>query len=132
MTNREFLERAGITRHYWYELRRICRLLHKLDEQACNGELQCDDDTDTWYFYRNDRYGTPTIKCNALRVQPNDLVKHANLIAEKHGFKAYHQSDPRGCSLYLYKSEDLERCSRGTDPAYGISAYYNQIGTAIC
>ena len=62
MTNQEFLARLGVSRTTWYELRRICRRLHKLDEMACNGEIQCDDFTEQWYNYRPDKYGTPTIQ----------------------------------------------------------------------
>lgn len=131
MTNQEFLARLGVTRYQWFELRKLCRQLHKLDEMACNGDIQCDDRTNQWYRFHSDKYGTPTIQGNVLRVQPIDLVRHADLIASKHGLRAYHQSDPRGCSLYLYSPADLEKCSRGSDPGYGISAYYNSIGTAI-
>ena len=132
MTNQEFLARAGVSRHTWYELRRICRKLHTLDEMACNGEIQDPDDTDTWYRYNPDQYGTPTKQGNKLRTQPQDLLRTAETLVRSHGFRAYHQGDPRGCSLYVYKPEDLERCSRGSEPGYGISAYYSQIGTAIC
>ena len=131
MTNQEYLAKLGVSRHTWYELRRICRQLHKLDEMACNGEIQCDDSTDQWYRYQPDQYGTPTIKGNPLRTQPIDLVRFANIIAEKHGLKAFHQSDPRGCSLYLYNEEELAKCSRADKPGYGIWAYYSTIGTAI-
>ena len=132
MTNQEFLARLGVSRTTWYELRRICRRLHKLDEMACNGEIQCDDFTEQWYNYRPDEYGTPTIKASVLRTQPIDLVRLAADLVKRHGLSVYHQSDPRGCSLYVYKHEDLERCSRGSEPGYGISAYYSTIGTAIC
>ena len=99
-----------------YELRRICRKLHTLDEMACNGEIQDPDDTDTWYRYNPDQYGTPTKQGNKLRTQPQDLLRTAETLVRSHGFRAYHQGDPRGCSLYVYKPEDLERCSRGSEP----------------
>ena len=132
MTNQEFLARLGVSRATWFELRRICRQLHKLDEMACNGEIQCDDYTEQWHRYTADRYGTPTIKGNVLRTQPIDLLRVAADLVRRNGLSVYHQGDPRGCSLYVYKQSDLERCSRGSDPAYGISAYYRTIGTAIC
>ena len=132
MTNQEFLARLGVSRSTWFELRRVCRQLHKLDEMACNGEIQCDDDTEQWHRYTRDCYGTPTIKGKVLRTQPIELVRLAADLVRRNGLSVYHQSDPRGCSLYVYKQSDLERCSRGSDPAYGISAYYNTIGTAVC
>ena len=132
VTNKESLARAGFSDYQWFELRRICRALHKLDEMACNGEIQCDDADEQWYRYNPDQYGTPTIKGRRLKTQPIMLIREANRIAKTRGFLAFHQSDPRGCSLYVYKQEDLDRCSRSREPGYGIGAYYNTIGTAIC
>jgi len=59
-------------------LQQIARSLHKLDEASCN-------------------YG----------LTPRQEKRHANLekeaqqIAQGYGFNAFHQSDPRGWSLYL-------------------------------
>ena len=132
MTNQEYLVHLGVSRSTWFELRRICRKLHKLDEMACDGEIQCDDYDGQWYHYNPDQYGSPTIKGKVLRTRPLDLLRVAADLVHRYGLSVYHQSDPRGCSLYVYNQSDLERCSRGSDPAYGISSYYNTIGTAVC
>ena len=121
MTNQEWLQKHyGVSRHTWYELRRYCRQLHSLDEQACNGEIQFDEDRQTWY-----RYGTPTIKGSELRTTPEDILRAAEALIQRHGLKAFHQSDPRGCSLYVYKPEDV----RGDED---IRCCYNTEATAIC
>ena len=124
MTNQDWLQKHyGVSRHTWYELRRYCRQLHSLDEQACNGEIQFDDDRQTWYRYNSDRYGTPTIKGSELRTTPQDILRAAEALIQRHGLKAYHQGDPRGCSLYVYKPEELTG---------DIHCHYNTQGTAIC
>ena len=60
------------------ELKRISNSLHRQDENACNYRL------------------TPR---QEKRVEK--LEAKAQELALVLGFKAYHQSDPRGCSLYL-------------------------------
>ena len=124
MTNQEWLSKHhGISRHTWFELRRYERQLHKLDEASCNGEIQCPDDDDIWYHYMPDQWGTPTKRGRALTTQPLDIVRAAEALITRHGLKAYHQGDPRGCSLYVYKPEDV----RGD-----ISCRYSTEATAIC
>ena len=124
MTNQDWLQKHyGVTRHTWYELRRYCRQLHSLDEQHCNGEIQFDEDRQTWYRYNSDSYGTPTIKGNELRTQPEDILRAAEALIKRHGLKAFHQGDPRGCSLYVYKPEDVHG---------DISCRYSTEATAIC
>ena len=64
--------------YHLHELRKISKALHTQDENACN-------------------YGLT--KRQETRVE--NLEKRAADIAEWYGLKAYHQGDPRGCSLYL-------------------------------
>jgi len=65
------------------ELRKISRQLHKLDEDNCNFGL------------------TPK-----QEKRENTLFEKAQNIAKKFGILAYHQGDPRGCSLYLLENEE--------------------------
>ena len=64
------------------DLQKLSRQVHKIDENMCNG-------------YRNEQD-----ELKAEKKQKKLLLK-ATEIAESLGFKIYHQSDPRGCSLYL-------------------------------
>ena len=133
VTNRQYcLNKLGLSSYAWSELKKIATRLHKIDEDCCNGYVQHDEVTNRWHRYREDRYGSPTIIGSELRYTPDTLLARAQEVVSRYNLKAYHQSDPRGCSLYLYKPEDLAACSRGSEPGYGIHAYYNQIGTAIC
>ena len=98
MTERERM------RNYGRLIQRIARRLHKLDEKSCNVPM-------------NDKQEASHEK----RIV--SLILQARAEAEPHGFQVYHQGDPRGCSLYLVKPEDL----RGLDieSAYdrGLSVY---------
>ena len=67
----------------------IARRLHALDEHDCNG-------------YRTQRAST------AAGNRTCKLMSAAHTIAQKYGLIAYHQSDPRGCPLYLVTKEDAD------------------------
>ena len=67
---------------YVYErLKPVARQLHRLDERACNG----------------------TSESLAKRDEKREinLMKSAADLAGQIGLTPYHQSDPRGCSLYV-------------------------------
>lgn len=63
------------------ELSSISKRLHKADERSCNG------------FHSK---GAETRNDNQVRA----LLARANTILGRHNKRAYHQEDPRGCSLY--------------------------------
>ena len=72
-------------RNYTYNLERLQKIataLHHIDEAACNGSL--------------------TKRQESRKV---NLKKEAQEIASMYGLIAYHQGDPRGCSLYLITKE---------------------------
>ena len=71
-------------------LQSISRCLHRLDEAYCMREL-----SDREWKRRN------------------KLEKQAEEIANKYGLRAYHQSDPRGWSLYLIKPDMLPDYTQG-------------------
>jgi hypothetical protein len=64
-------------------LESISKRLNRLDCASCNGDIE-----ENLYFKKSER-----------------LVNKANELAEALGFVAYHQSDPRGASLYLLAPE---------------------------
>ena len=63
-------------------LRKISNALHHLDEASCNGELT-----------------------KRQESREANLEKEAKEIASMYGLIAYHQGDPRGCSMYLITQE---------------------------
>lgn len=70
--------KLGFLFNCFKELKEISRKLHHQDENSCN-------------------YGLSPRQEKTVEK----LLKRADDIAESIGLKAYHQGDPRGCSLYL-------------------------------
>lgn len=69
------------------DLQKISKRLHTQDENACNYGLTPRQET---------------------RVK--NLKQKAQELAQKLGLHAYHQGDPRGCSLYLVENtKDIEQ-----------------------
>ena len=125
-------QHLGIKHWRWSALRRIERQLQLWGEDECNGLIQWDDETESYWRYSVNGFGEPAKRFKRLPDRPAIWLTEADRLASAVGLKVYHQSDPRGCQLWLYREEDLAKCSRGADPAYGIGAYYNTIGTAVC
>jgi len=71
-------------------LQRISHRLHQLDELACN-------------------YGL----ADRQEKRVDTLEKQADTIAQKNNLQAFHQSDPRGWSLYLIQPGTQDNYDRG-------------------
>lgn len=78
----DHLRRVQGTLHYGRQLWELQRSIHRIDENECNRSL------------------TPREENRRER-----LVKEADSLAALLGLKCYHQSDPRGCALYLIPRE---------------------------
>lgn len=122
------LVNAGFTFEEARTLRRCAMTLHRWDEQCCGYS----DDYCSWSIERDDTTGKPFrvvyphdgyAKQWPIPDREKGAEKRAKAIAESRGMIAYHQTDPRGASLYILSSEDL----RGQD----IHAVYNR-GLAVC
>ena len=85
---RIMLDEAKMFVFWWERLQRAQRIIHKLDEAACNTELTKRQETR---------------KANVLKMAKDE--------ASAMGFELYHQSDPRGCALWLVTPE-LDNASR--------------------
>ena len=86
-------------------LQRISRSLHRLDENLCNG-------------YQDYKGNWDEAAEKRAEKREERLEKQGKEIAEKYGLIFYHQSDPRGWSVYLVKPEQLNE--------YSIDAVYSQ------
>ena len=106
-------------------LRRISLTLHRWDEHACNGEVETDPDGKTYSVhqgglfdrYKIVRYPTPNRKAGAIR-------RLGLMMADHPGWDFYHQGDPRGAALYLYRPSDLM-------PGQSVDSYYSTVGVCI-
>lgn len=106
--------------------RRLCTIqkkLHLWAEAECNGEIQWDDQACTVprRFYA-DRWGSHTLKGPIIPNQEAKLLKEAEKLAAQCGARIYHQGDPRGCALYIYRDADLEGRSFPIDQIYSSAA----------
>tara|TARA_R100000773_G_scaffold42765_1_gene40347 strand:+ start:372 stop:746 length:375 start_codon:yes stop_codon:yes gene_type:complete len=107
MTNRSRAkQRHGVTDYAWRKLREAERTLHLWGEMECNGQIQTHDDGRT-HLYGLDRWGSYTIHRGQVPDREDLALKEARRIADRYGLLVYYQSDPRGCSLYVYRPEDL-------------------------
>jgi hypothetical protein len=77
------------------ELKKLSHKIHHQDENACN-------------------YG---LTSRQEKMLENYLIK-AEKLADELGLKAYHQGDPRGCSLYL-----IDETMNNTNYNNGIAIY---------
>lgn len=137
MTNFQWLAKHhGLTQYAWQQLRQLERGLHRWSEMECEGELQRDDETGKVYKYRKSRFGDFTENPFPIPDTEADMLASARKQAKRFGLEVYHQSDPRGCQLWLYTeaelNERLERSEILRQPGMGISACYNSVGTAVC
>lgn len=109
----------------------LCRIEHTLQrwsEKECNGEIQRDDDG-TPRRYIADRYGDPTRKGPVIPDAEAGAIKRAKAIANRNGGWFYHQTDPRGCQVYFWRSADLlERT--GGDGSRSIAEFYSTVALA--
>lgn len=115
------LAEVGITPAEVDALLRCERALSLFGERECNGEIERDEETGRVYHISRYNYK----RCGRARDTETAALQRATAIASTHGLTVYHQTDPRGCALYILRPGDVRP---GTDPA-GID--YTR-GVAIC
>ncbi len=93
VNNAAQLGRAGIGASDVARFQKISRSLSHLDELSCSQELTHRQET-----------------------RSDNLEKQATALAKPYGLLSYHQSDPRGWSLYLVTTEQL--LGHSIDAAY--------------
>ena len=93
----------------WGRLKRLAKIVHKWNEDECNGAIQWHgDNEETPKRYFQDRYGCFTIPGPTIQNKERQSIESARKIASKHGLSIYHYSDPRGPVLYIYSVHDLK------------------------
>lgn len=85
-------------------LRRAQLTLRRWAEHCCNGDICRDEETGKpWWFNTNARYLDPQDP-RAYRVIPDreaGALRRVAEICQRNGLHYYHQTDPRGCALYV-------------------------------
>lgn len=98
------LQSFGITSpNTMLSLLRLERKINKLDCDLCNGDLQENEEDGTFVAYRSTTRGNRAL-LKVLKQDPRiKLLKRAESLLPL-GLNVRHQSDPRGCSVYLCKA----------------------------
>lgn len=121
------LHEMGFTHDEANTLRRIEKTFHRWSEEECNGIIQRDGDNGDGQprrYYENQNTGDIR-KGEIVPDRETGALKRLTLLMESHpDYVFYHQSDPRGCSLYIVAKSDL---AGGAD----ISSLYTR-GIAVC
>ena len=93
----------------------LCLAEHQMQrwyERECNGEIERDEPTDRWPLGRPSRWvETDRERWCAGYVRDTEAALMRNvrsLLAPYRPVILHHwQTDPRGCALYIYRSEDV-------------------------
>lgn len=123
------LQEMGFTFEEAQKLRRIEMTLQDWAEQECgNG-----DNYASWSIERDEATGKP-FRCiyphqgkarkHAIADRESGALRRlAQIMADKPDLEAYHQSDPRGCALYIVRKSDIGEAD--------INSVYTR-GLAVC
>lgn len=87
------IEHLGTAYRFYPQLLKIAKSLHRLDEASCNYGL------------------TPRQESavNKLETRANEIVAMIAKFTGMPGLCTFHQSDPRGASLYVCKPEEANQ-----------------------
>lgn len=129
------LEAMGFTYAEANQLRRIERTLQRWSELECGTgddrvslSVVRDDNGEGKPFLRRQWMGLNNqwqdIRTPYPDKEKGALARLAKIMAAHPGLVSYHQSDPRGCALYILKASDIKK---GED----INAVYTR-GVAVC
>lgn len=120
------LSRLGFNTAETKALIRYSGWLHAWAEHECNGAIQRDEHTGVPFWHS-------TIDGRKLAIandREQSALRLAAKIAAAHGMLIYHQTDPRGCALYLYTAAELAQYMLRSS-VDGIESCYNSVGTAV-
>lgn len=132
------LARLGFTMEEADKLRRIEKTLHRWAEHECNGNIQRDEATDKPFWHNStgrlvplpiaDRERGALRRLEEILLAVNQRLFNAAEMAGENSFKSlwfYHQTDPRGATLYVGRKSDLR-------PGQDLSGCYSSAGVAVC
>lgn len=127
------MSELGFTEEEATSLRRCEMTLQRWAERECNGEIERDETTGKVYYYDfNSRgqcstYTVPDRETGALnRIKGMVSARNRRFGQPDDGSEilSYHQTDPRGCALYLVRASDIPEGGE-------LNQYYTR-GFAVC
>lgn len=108
------MEKLGFTYGETETLRRAQLTLHRWAERECNGEIQRDETTGKVHPYNRNgdrmKYTVPDREKGAWKRVLTTVEARNQRALNLDGYDqmlAYHQTDPRGCALWLVSVEQL-------------------------
>ena len=118
------LQAAGISYEHANALRRISMTLRRWGEHECNGEIQRDEATNMPYWHYGRGTQGPFLTTKIADKEKGALKRLQAIVAHYPDFVAYHQTDPRGCAVYLVRKSDVPE-GTSIDSVYnrGIAVY---------
>jgi len=114
------LARLGIDYVDCVDLCRAERVLHTWGEHECNGVIQRDEITAIPYVHSACTGKRSHRTCD----RETGALKRITKILAPYGLGFYHQTDPRGCALYIIRQNDVP-------PGESVDSYYTR-GLAVC
>ena len=100
------LSRHGMFPEDVFKLIQCSRQMNRWGTAHCNGDVQTDEDTGKIYRYWG--VGDKPPQLVSIPDRGKAILARASKIARAHHLYVYHQSDPRGCSLYLLRRKDMK------------------------
>jgi len=118
------LQAAGISYEHANALRRISMTLQRWSEHECNGDIQRDEATNIPYWHYGRGTQGPFLTTKIADREKGALKRLQAIVAYYPDFVAYHQTDPRGCAVYLVRKSDVPE-GMSIDSVYnrGIAVY---------
>jgi len=127
------VNRLGNLGFAWDEVQtliRIERTLHRWSELECGNS----DDIKSWHVERDETTGKPFMVTHAhssdkstrwsIPDRENGALRRLAKMMKRHsGIRFYHQTDPRGCALYIINDASI--------PDADLHRLYNR-GVAVC
>ena len=101
------VNRYGISRQDYKALALEEHRLQRWSEQECNGEIQRDDETGIPFRCIGFGY-TATGNAYVIPDREKGCIRRCEEIAASYGLKFFHQTDPRGCQVHVYRESDLQ------------------------
>lgn len=102
------INRYGISRQDYKDLALEEHRLQRWSEEECNGTIQRDDETGKPYRWLGFGYGTTGEARYAIPDREAGCLRRCEEIAASYGLKFFHQTDPRGCQVHIYREADLQ------------------------
>lgn len=122
------LQALGFTYEEAVALRRIEMTLHRWAEAECNGEIERNEATGKPERVSRAYINGMSDKRHAWRIADREAgaLKRLRAITAGKGVWFYHQTDPRGCALYVGSMAEM-----GADAMHKLDQYYTR-GLAVC